>query len=171
MNNLKNNQLPEWAKGSPEVDDGDFSIDFGHPDAPKQVKTRTVSDSDIDLNAIQMFDIVHGKNVIGLIDRRAGGRKVVIVKEQTDPPKKSIISSIREKMGSPPKEEEKKEIVAIGEIVLMVKEKVVGSGSLDDISEVILTLIKDSPDISDDDIVLFKRIGLDVILDNVDAKY
>lgn len=168
----QSNELPEWSKASPvkkEEDSNDFSTDFGHPDAPKKMPLRMVSDQDVELNAMQMFDVVHGKGVIGIIDRRAGGRRQV--KEDTEIKKNDIVSLLRKKMEPKTESNAQKEQIPVGNFVLMVKNKVIGSGSLEDISEVILTLIAEDGSLTDDDFVLFQRVGLDTVVEAVNQKY
>ncbi len=179
------NQLPEWAKGLPE--DTNFSIDFAHPDAPARRPGRTVSNKDVSLNDIQMFDVIHGKGVTALVDRRAPGRKQFKGTNIDEAPegtevsddvetdemkaKDSITENLRRVKEEPKQTENSQDEVPMGDLVLMIRGKVIGSGSLDDISEVILTLVSQHKDLGDDDIVLFQRVPLTLVLERVNAKY
>lgn len=160
------NQLPEWAKSRPE-DPKDFTCDFAHPDSPKINPNKPSN-----LNDIQMFDVVHGKGVIGLIDRRASGRqnyqgtdleKEIQSKSESKDldPQKNITNKLRDKRTK----------TTSSEYVLIIKGKLIGTGSLNDISEVLLNILADHSELEDKDISVLKKISLQSILDYISKKY
>jgi hypothetical protein len=160
------NQLPEWAKGHPEAE---FLIDFAHPDAPALAPNRTVTDNKkVAIEDIQMYDVVYGNNVIGIVDRRASGRN----KFKGIDLEKAVTENTQEQpQDSKSPDKSTTEEIQIGNLVIMIRGKVIGYGNLDDVSEVILTLISKDNTLSDDDIVLFERRPLTIILDKVNSKY
>ena len=162
------NSLPEWAKSLPGDNDS-FEIDFGSPDSPKLMPQRYISDEQVSLEDMQIYDVVHGNKVIALVDRRGGNssRKPIGTKEESENILKEETPLDEKENQNLEKNDLKKNEIEIGEYVLLVKGKAICCG---DIKLVLKQVLKslDEEDLSDEDFILLERKSLSVLTSFLD---